>query len=284
VARSVFKSEQGRQAIIASYEEVLARAAARLPLRRHTVETALGPTHVVEAGADDLPPLLLLHGTASNSATWLGDIPRWSTRFRAIAADIVGEPGLSADRRLTLASDEPATWLASLLDALAVDRVRIVGMSLGGWIGLHFAVRHPGRVAALSLISTSGLAPQKRSFLLYALSLALLGDWGMRRVNQMVCGDVELPADALAFMSLVGRHFRPLVEPVPVFNDDELRRLSMPLQLFAGGHDLLVHTRPSVERIKRVVPHAEAHLLEDRGHVIVDQGDEILRFLSTARA
>ncbi|MBN1948013.1 MAG: alpha/beta fold hydrolase [Bradymonadales bacterium] len=149
MARSVFKSEEGRRAIVACYEKVLAEAASRCPHRRRIVKTVLGDTHVIEAGDGSQPPLVLLHGTASNSATWLADIPAWSQHFRVIATDIVGEPGLSEDRHVTLASDETSTWLTSLLDTIGVARVRIVGMSLGGWMGLHFAIRLPERVEAL---------------------------------------------------------------------------------------------------------------------------------------
>jgi pimeloyl-ACP methyl ester carboxylesterase len=278
MVRSAFKSENGRQAIVAGYESVLGRAAATVPFRRRMVSTAFGGTHVVEAGAADGPPLLLLHGTASNSATWMADIPLWSRHYRVIAADIVGEPGLSEDRRLTLASEDASTWLASLLDELGVKRVRIVGMSLGGWIALHFATRFPRRVEALSLLAPSGLARQRTSFVFVALPLAMLGTWGMKRIQALVCGGVELPDEALAFMALVGRHFRPLTEPVPVFDDDELRRLQMPIQYFGGRKDVLLRSEVSAQRLSRLLPHAQVHLLSC-GHVIVGTSDQILGFL-----
>ena len=95
----------------------------------------------------------------------------------------------------------------------------------------------------------------------------------------MVCSGVELPAEANAFMALVGRHFRPLIEPVPVFGDDELRRLTLPIQLWTGARDLLVDAASSARRLQQLLPHADVHLLAERGHVIVDQGEAILRFL-----
>jgi len=283
VTRSVYRSEHGRRAIAESYENTLQRAASAVPLRRRIVPTAFGSTHIIEAGAASDPTLLLLHGTASNSATWLADIPLWSSHFRVIAADIVGEPGLSEDRRLTLASEDASTWLTSLLDELRLGRVRIVGMSLGGWIGLHFATRFPGRVEALSLLAASGLAEQRRSFLFIALPLAMLGDWGLKRINEMVCRGVELPEEARAFMALVGRHYRPLTEPVPVFTDEELVRLQMPIQLFAGSRDMLLHSDASVRRLVRLLPHAQAHLLDGCGHVIVGKSEDVLGFLSLPR-
>jgi pimeloyl-ACP methyl ester carboxylesterase len=104
MVQSVFKSEAGRRAILACLEKALAQAASIFPHRRRIVQTVFGGTHIIEIGEADHPVLLLLHGTGSNSATWMADIPRWSRHFRVIAVDIVGEPGLSAERRLTLAS------------------------------------------------------------------------------------------------------------------------------------------------------------------------------------
>jgi pimeloyl-ACP methyl ester carboxylesterase len=77
----------------------------------------------------------------------------------------------------------------------------------------------------------------------------------------------------------VGRHFRPLTEPIPVFRDDELLRLQMPLQFFAGSKDMLLRSEASVRRLVKLLPHAAAHLLGDRGHVILGKSEEILSFL-----
>jgi len=283
VTPSVFKTEEGRRAIVASYEKALSKASAQYTLRRCVVETALGKTHLIEAGPQDGPPLLLLHGTASNSATWLADIPVWAREFHVVAADIPGEPGLSEDRRLTLASEEPSQWLESLLDELDLPAVRIVGMSLGGWMALRFATRHPERVQALSLISASGLARPKMSFLFVALPLTLLGDWGLKRINRIVCRGVEIPPDVEEFMVLVGRHFRPMLEPVPVFRDEELLRLTMPIQFLAGKKDALLPAAASVRRLKRLLPQAETHLYPDCGHAVIGKADEILEFQLRSR-
>jgi len=284
VVQSVFKSEQGRRKLVACYEKALARAATSFPHRRRIVGTALGRTHIIEAGEPGHSALLLLHGTASNSAMWMADIPHWSRRFRVLAVDILGEPGLSEDRRLILASEETSTWLRSLLDEIGVTRVGIVGASLGGWMGLHFATRFPDRVEALSLIAASGLAPQKRSFIFVALPLAMLGGWGMKQINRMVFRGIEMPPEMEEFMGLVGRHFRPLIEPVPVFSDEELLRLQMPIQFYAGSQDMLLRSKASVQRLGKLLPHAETHLLEDCGHAILGKTDEMLSFLVKSSA
>lgn len=274
---SIYRSEQGRQEVEAFYRRILAEADG--PLRTRFVETGGGRTHLIEAGAADGDVLLLLHGSASNSAAWLGDIPVWSRRFRVIAADIPGHPGLSEARAATLAGEGTANWLHGVLDAIGAETVRMVGTSLGAWASLDFACRHPGRVRALSLISPGGLAPARRSFLLKALPLALLGDWGSDRIQRLVFHPAEVPGPVLEFGRLVARHYRPVTEPVPVFRDEELNGLQMPVQFFGGTADVLTRARESAERLARLVPHAEVHLLDGRGHAILGQTEAILSFL-----
>ncbi|MBS1195354.1 MAG: alpha/beta hydrolase, partial [Actinobacteria bacterium] len=142
----VYRSERGRELILGSYRKVLAEAP--FPWRPRVVTTGGHRTHLIEAGAGDGDPLLLLHGSAANSATFLGDIPVWSREFRVIAADIPGHPGLSEGPPLALSSGETADWLRGFLDAIGEERVRIVGVSLGGWSAMEFACRHPERVRA----------------------------------------------------------------------------------------------------------------------------------------
>ena len=88
--RTIYRSEHGRRAVEDFYRRTLAEAAA--PIRTRLVETAAARTHLIEAGPEGGDIVLLLHGSASNSATWLGDIPTWSRHFRVIAADLPDIP------------------------------------------------------------------------------------------------------------------------------------------------------------------------------------------------
>lgn len=278
--RAIYRSERGRQEIEDFCRRTLAQSA--VPLRSRFVETGQGRTHLIEAGPADGDPVLLLHGSASNSATWLGDIPVWSGEFRVIAADIPGHPGLSEPRAIPLAGDGTATWLGHLLGLIDAEQVRMVGMSLGAWAALDYACRHPERVRALSLLSPGGLAPARGSFLWKALPLALLGDQGSDRVQRMVFRPAEVPTPVLEFGRLVSRHYRPVTERVPVLGDEALGRLRMPIQFFGAAEDALMHSREAAERLSRLVPHAEVHLLEGCGHAVLGQAEAILRFLRSS--
>ena len=134
-------------------------------LKQKTLNTPYGETFVIEKSVPGKPPLVLLHGSVSNSASWLGVIPLYAQNFSIYCLDIPGEPGLSTSNRFPLKSDSPEKWLKSVLDTLGLNKVSFLGMSLGGWYALNFAIRNPERVSALSLISAGGIAKQKTGFL-----------------------------------------------------------------------------------------------------------------------
>jgi pimeloyl-ACP methyl ester carboxylesterase len=84
-----------------------------------------------------------------------------------------------------LASDAHAAWLDDVWTGLRLTRASIVGISLGGWLAIDYAVRRPGRVRSLSLISPSGIGRQNSALLMKAAILLQLGEWGRRRALRL---------------------------------------------------------------------------------------------------
>jgi len=95
-----------------------------------------------------LPPLVLLHGWAASHRFWKYCFHAFSPRWRVIAPDLAGF-GISEkpDRDYTPAGY--ASWLGRFLDALKLDRVTLVGHSMGGTISLLYALDHPERIEKL---------------------------------------------------------------------------------------------------------------------------------------
>jgi pimeloyl-ACP methyl ester carboxylesterase len=100
-------------------------------------------------------PLLFLHG-AGGAGIWLPFMAALSERYEVIVPD---HPGFGR-------SDKP-DWLDELSDlayfyldfieALGLDRIHLVGNSLGGWIAAELAVRSTQRLQTLTLIAAAGI-------------------------------------------------------------------------------------------------------------------------------
>jgi pimeloyl-ACP methyl ester carboxylesterase len=284
---NIYKSAEGARAIRERYLKFLKHwPVANQQLR---VPTREGETFVVACGAETAPPLLLFHGSASNSAMWMGDVVAWAPYFRVYAIDMIGEPGLSAPSRPRSESEAHALWLDDVMRALSLTRASIVGVSLGGWLALDYATRRPERVESLVLLCPSGIGRQKMSVLFKVMALRMLGRWGTRKAREMILGraPAKVPAAIqrfVDFMSLIHEHFRPRMAKLPIFSDAALKRLTMPVMAIAGGKDVLLDSAATKSRLERNVSHAEIRYFPESGHFIPGQTMPILQFLcGTAR-
>lgn len=279
----IYVSPQGAQAVRRRYRELLERWP--VPSEHVTVPTSYGETFAVACGPADAPPLLLLHGSATNTVMWMGDVATWARRFRVYAVDLIGEPGLSAPARPALDSGAYAGWLEQVLAGLGVERVSVVGVSLGGWMALDYATRRPETVERLALMCPSGIGGQRFLPLLGVLPLLLLGgEWGRRRAMRFILGATAVPGELTEFALLIHRSFRPRGGRLPIFHDEDLRRLTMPLLVIAGGRDNLLDSRDTRRRLARAVPGADVRLLPDAGHLLPAQTQQIMDFLEAPHA
>lgn len=107
----------------------------------------------------DGPPVLLLHAFPLSSAAWEPQIESLSDRFRFIAPDLMGFGASTApDDEASYTMDSYADDAAALLDDLGLDKVVLVGLSMGGYIAFAFLRRHGDRVRALVLADTKAEA------------------------------------------------------------------------------------------------------------------------------
>ncbi|MBV8500342.1 MAG: alpha/beta fold hydrolase [Paucibacter sp.] len=139
------------------------------------------------------PDVLLVHGFPDSHDVWRKQIPALvAAGYRVIAPDTRGcgdseiAPGVSDYGLGILVSD-----LAGILDALGIDKVRLVGHDWGAAIGWAFCMRHPQRVDRYAALSVGHLTAYARGSLVqklkawYVLMFQLpgLAEWVIRAWN-----------------------------------------------------------------------------------------------------
>lgn len=282
---AVYKTEEGALAVQSRYRDFLDRWP--VTNERIKLSTCEGDTFAITCGPKEGPPILLLHGSATNSFIWTEDIPEWARDFRIYAVDLIGEPGLSAPSRPPLDSDSYALWLDDVLEGLGISSASIVGASLGGWLALDYAIRRPKKVSSLALLCPGGVGRQKVGFFFTAIPLLMFGDWGRRKAMEIAIG--PMPDDQVAthqafadFFALILEHVRTRTVTLPIFSDDELQRLSVPLMTIVGGQDAIFDSDDTKRRLEENVPQAEIHYLPDIGHGLLEQTSLVGDFLRRA--
>lgn len=133
------------------------------------------------------PALLLIHGIGDRSDTWLRLIPILAREYTVIAPDLLGH-GQSDKPRADYSVAGYANAMRDLLSVLDIERVTVVGHSLGGGVAMQFAYQYPERCERMVLVSSGGIARAVSPFLRLAstpsadLILPLLG----RRITRLL--------------------------------------------------------------------------------------------------
>jgi pimeloyl-ACP methyl ester carboxylesterase len=101
-------------------------------------------------------PIVFLHGSGRDSGQWIPVLERLGEAYHCLALDLLGF-GDSEVPIAHLSIQLLVESLASYLDALRLERVDLVGHSLGGWVAASYALRYPERVDRLILFSPLGV-------------------------------------------------------------------------------------------------------------------------------
>ncbi|MET9712933.1 alpha/beta fold hydrolase [Nocardiopsis alba] len=274
----IYRTEEAGRRALERYRRELAHWP--VPADHLKVATREGETFVLASGPPGAPALVLLHGAGANAAAWREDVAAWSEHFRVYAVDLIGEPGLSAPARPDPTTEATALWLDDVLDGLGLERILLVGTSLGGWTALDHAIRRPGRVEALGLLCPAGIGRERRWSLAGAALSTLFGERGRRRAVRTMTG-LDRPEDR-AMLEAVFENFsdfRPRTARLPLFSDADLRSLAMPVQVIVGERDRMFDSARTLRRVHAHVPHARTLSLPGVGHAVLGRTGPVLEFL-----
>ncbi len=102
------------------------------------------------------PAILLIHGIGDNSTTWNTVQSTLAQRFTVIAPDLLGH-GKSDKPRADYSVAAYANGMRDLLSVLDIERVTVIGHSLGGGVAMQFAYQFPQLVERLILVGAGGV-------------------------------------------------------------------------------------------------------------------------------
>jgi pimeloyl-ACP methyl ester carboxylesterase len=131
----------------------------------------------------DGEPLLWLHGGLGHGADWQFIFKEPPAGYRLIAPDLRGH-GRSTGATETYSFRQSAHDVFALLDALHVDRVKVIGLSGGGITALHMGVIRPQSVSAMVVISAPPSFPPQARAIQRSYSEKMLSEVELSRMRQ----------------------------------------------------------------------------------------------------
>lgn len=273
---SAFKTPEGEAAYLAAYEATMKLWP--VPYEEIEIPTRFGVTHVFVTGPEEAPALVLLHGMSMTSAMWAANIADFSKDHRVYAIDVMGQPGRSIpnyDDPIRDAADFVA-WLQETLDGLNLDRISLVGMSYGGWLGLNLATAAPECVHKLVLLSpAASFQPIVKQFMLRGMLMSIIPIRFTTDSFMGWMGIKDTPGDPISrrlldLFYLGMKHFRMPPESAfimpAVFSDEELRALQMPVLLLIGEKEVIYVAANAMARARVLLPNFKGELVPGANH------------------
>lgn len=251
-------------------------------------------------------PVILLHGLGGFVESWLSCFPALAKHHQVYALDLPGHGRTDKPAERSYRLVEFAHFVKGFLAAVGLERVCLVGHSLGGAIAAQFTLLFPSLVEKLVLVSSGGLGPEL-GLGLRLQALPLLGEilslpvrpW-MERGAHMLVHDpacltpelielgyriVTLPGAARAHLQALRANvnaagqlpsqYGPIVQGLP--------SIAIPALVIWGRQDQLVpveHAQVAAQRL----PHVQVRILENCGHIpMLEQpqvfGEAVCEFL-----
>jgi 3-oxoadipate enol-lactonase len=220
-------------------------------------------------GSTDKPVLMLVNSIATSMSMWDGQIAEFSLYFRVLRYDYRGH-GDSDTPDGPYSFDRLGRDVIELLDALHIDRVHFLGLSLGGVVGQWLGIYAPERIERLILSNTSsylGPAEQWEGLIASVQQPGKLPEFADMFINNW------FPSHLLESESIIVTSFWKMVldtRPQGIagswaaIRDMDMRRtaalISSPTLVIAGQYDTV--TLPSHgELMAQTIPNAKLVML-----------------------
>jgi pimeloyl-ACP methyl ester carboxylesterase len=274
---SLFKTPELESQFLAAYEAALDLWP--VPSEALDVPTRFGSTHVNACGLKEKPAMVLLSGFGANSTMWYPNVAALSSQFRLYALDTIGQPGKSIPSR-QIDAQNSQVWIQDVLDGLSIQRARLVGISLGGWLSLNFALHTPERVERLVLLDpASSFEKVSPSFFWHSLIPIMIHPTrpGLIRYFKWMTRGYAVNScwGELMLQGILNARPQPPIRP-KVFSDEALRQVETPTLLLIGGRSVIYDPERAYRRATRLMPNLEAEFIPNASHALNDEKSEIV--------
>jgi 2-hydroxy-6-oxonona-2,4-dienedioate hydrolase len=231
-------------------------------------------TRYLEAGDPGRPTVVMLHGIGGSLELFVANIGPLSEHFHVLAFDFVGF-GLTDKAEHDLEIPDYVEHLEAVLAAKGLSRVMLFAVSLGSWVSVTFASKHPGQVERMILAAPAGLLPPTEAGARFMQQQAYetVDNPTWDRLNQTFDHLVYDPAsklpDALAVRRAIAlqpgmpastRHIMSVLDPAAVERNqlaaEAYRNLTAPV-LFLECPDTVDLSFHMIQQARGLIPNCE---------------------------
>lgn len=269
------------------------------------VEIGGTPVNYVDVGSGDREPVVLVHGLGGQWQNWLENIPRLAQDRRVLALDLPGHGLTPEPEDDDISISGYGRCVDAFCEQLGLDRVALVGNSMGGFVAAEVAIQFPARVTRLVLVSAAGISSadtlQAPILTIGRVATALATNSAARHR-----GLASRPLTRHMSLALVARHPR-LLKPDLAYEGfykgagkggfdnalracldydfrDRLPDVKVPTLIVWGEKDSIIPVRDANE-FERLISDSRKVVMKDTGHIPMAErpqafNDVLMEFLA----
>ncbi|MCL7747885.1 alpha/beta fold hydrolase [Halalkalibacter alkaliphilus] len=259
-------------------------------VKRETIFIA-GVKVYCEYLVNEKPPILLIHGFASSTYTFHRLIPLLKENFSIVALDLPGFGRSEKSKTFIYSFENYAIVIAECIKYFNLERVTIVGHSMGGQIALYTAKKVPSKISKLILICSSGYLKRAKKPLIYCSYIPFFRffvEYYIRRkdvkkslenvfynrtfINEEMMQEFARPLSEKGFYISLMRLLRYREGDL---SSKQLSEINIPTLLIWGEEDQVVPLSVG-KRLVKDLPNADLITYEKTGHLVTEERTEEL--------
>ena len=230
-----FISEKGKEDFQIAYDESMAL----LPKPKETkdIKTKYGTIRAYYFTKEEnkhKEPILLLPGRGASTPMWVPNLGGLREKRPVYTIDLLGEPGMSMQTKVIENQKQQAEWLNEVIEGLGLEKVHIVGVSIGGWTTMNLARYNPEHIATASLLDPVFVFAQISIKMILAsipASVPIVPKFIREKMLSYVSGGAEINDDEpIAKLIESGMRNYKLKTPAPdLFSKEDLKNINIPV-------------------------------------------------------
>jgi pimeloyl-ACP methyl ester carboxylesterase len=289
VKMAIYKNDEYKQNILKMYNKFKTKS--KISYEDVYIHTKFGNTHILTAGNENSESLIIFHGGNMINTNTLFWFDKLAEKYRIIAPDYLGHPGLSEEKVLNSNNDDYANWIVEIMDKFKLEKVNVIGPSFGGGVALNFAKYYPNKIEKMILIAPSSISNGSYLKMISQLIFPMI-KYKIKPSHENLYKSVypmflyEVEEDVLEVTSLIYQGVRIQNKMPKMISNKDLINFGSPVFLIACENDIFFPAKKIIPQAKKIFTNLKKiKEIKNSGHSMDKDNlniciDEIIRFLS----
>lgn len=277
-----FISEEGKKDFQNAYDEAMALLPS--PREMKNIETTYGVVRVYLFTKEEnkhKEPILLLPGRSSSTPMWEPNLKGLVKERPVYTIDLLGEPGMSVQVNPIKNQKDQATWLNEVLIDLGLEKVHLVGVSIGGWTAMNLTRYYPEHISSINLLDPVFVfAPISLKMIAASIpaSVSFVPKFIREKMLSYISGGAKADeGEPIAKLIESGMRNYKLRLPAPdQFSDEDLITIDLPIFALMAENSTMHNSAKAVKKGEKVVKNIKIKNFPNASHAINGEYPEII--------